>query len=592
MGRRVPLLILLGLVTLAQSDGQDVFEARQRALLRSAAAERDVRLFSVAARLGLREDLPRTFALFDSLARDSTAGGAFHGYVLMGTYLKFRNLLPDSLRKKVRESFRLHYTYRGDTENHWVMYYTGMYLAAQTWPGEDGTRWFNGRSSTENFEEAEGFLNHWMRLTTTVGQGEFDSPTYMPVFLTPMLVLYEFAGDSLMRRRAQMMCDLLLADLAVEHLRGNYGGGHSRDYPADIINPLIAQTTRITWLYFGQPERQLWDDPDFAPRYRGSWESVFAGLSSYRIPEMIVRIATDRSRPYVHRERKRVRNVMRFGDELNPPAYKYTYMTADYVLGSLHGGILEPFQQHTWDVTFVSDRRYNTIFTVHPYHSSRQLGMFFPEELNVLSKDVDRYKVVYTNPDKWNSSSPFEQTFQHRNALIVLYRIAAGAQHPHIDGFFPGTLDSRTVDPTGWIFCRSGKTTVAFYPLQPYEWIPEGKNWRFRSPHLRNGAVVEVATVRDTAEYNGFVARVRSTVPVMSAEGEPLKVTYTTTAGDRMEFTYDGPRLLNGTPWDPATTRLYDGPFMSADVGSEVIELKYGGRTRVLDFRQGRIFER
>jgi hypothetical protein len=59
-----------------------------------------------------------------------------------------------------------------------------------------------------------------------------------------------------------------------------------------------------------------------------------------------------------------------------------------------------------------------------------------------------------------------------------------------------------------------------------------------------------------------------------------------------MEFTYDGPRLLNGIPWDPATTRLYDGPFMSADVGSEVIELKYGGRTRVLDFRQGRIFER
>lgn len=388
-----------------------------------------------------------------------------------------------------------------------------------------------------------------------------------------------------------MMCDLLLADLAVEHLRGNYGGGHSRDYPADIINPLIAQTTRITWLYFGHPERQLWDEPDFAPRYRGSWESVFAALSTYRIPEMIVRMATDRSLPYVHRERKRVRNVMRFGDELNPPAYKYTYMTADYVLGSLHGGILEPFQQHTWDVTFASDRPYNTIFTVHPYHSSRQLGMFFPEELNVLSKDVDRYKVVYTNPDKWNSSSPFEQTFQHRNALIVLYQIAAGAQHPHIDGFFPGTLDSRTIDPTGWIFCRIGKTAVAFYPLQPYEWIPEGKNWRLRSPYLRNGAVVEVVAVSDTAAYTEFVKRVRSAVPGMSAEGEPLKVSYTTTGGDRLEFTYGGPRLVNGVPWDPATTRLFDGPFMSADVGSGVIELKYGERRRVLDFRQERIIE-
>ncbi len=128
----------------------------------------------------------------------------------------------------------------------------------------------------------------------------------------------------------------------------------------------------------------------YQPRVRGSWEIAFGALSGYHPPEMIVRIATDRSVPYVHRERKRVRNVIRFGDELNPPVYKYTYMTADYVLGSLQGGILQPFQQHTWDVTYVSSKPYNTVFTVHPSWSSRELGMFFPEELNVLAEDVDR----------------------------------------------------------------------------------------------------------------------------------------------------------------------------------------------------------
>ena len=120
-------------------------------------------------------------------------------------------------------------------------------------------------------------------------------------------------------------------------------------------------------------------------------------------------------------------------------------MTADYVLGSLQGGILQPFQQHTWDVTWVSTRPHNTIFSVHPSWSSRELGMFFPEELNVLAEDVDRYKLVYRSPDKWNSSSPYEQTFQHNNVLIVLYNIAAGAQHAHIDGFFPKTLDDRNL---------------------------------------------------------------------------------------------------------------------------------------------------
>jgi hypothetical protein len=336
----------------------------------------------------------------------------------------------------------------------------------------------------------------------------------------------------------------------------------------------------------------VWDEPDFAPRYRGSWESVLAAMSNYRIPGIIVRMATDRSRPYVHRERKRVRNVIRFGDELNPPAYKYTYMTADYVLGSLLGGVLEPFQQHTWDVTFVSDRPCNSIFTVHPYHSSRQLGMFFPEELNILSKDVDRYKVVYTNPDKWNSSSPFEQTFQHRNVLIVLYDIAPGSQHPHIDGFFPGNLDARRTDSSGWIFCRSGRTAVAFFPLQPYMWIHEGRNWRLRSGYLRNGAVVETAVVPDSASFERFVRRIRTRVPFRSRDHEPWKVTYTSSAGDRLAFSFDGPRLLNGRPWDPSSTRLYDGPFMSSETGSGIIRLKHGGRTRTLDFRQGRVIER
>jgi hypothetical protein len=174
----------------------------------------------------------------------------------------------------------------------------------------------------------------------------------------------------------------------------------------------------------------------------------------------------------VHTETKRARNIIRFGDKGNPhakgarPIYKYTYMTGDYVLGSLHGGIFQPSQQHTWDVTFVSDKPNNALFTLHPFHSGKELAMFFPEEQKVLSDEVNRFHPAYTDPGKWNSSSPYEQTFQHKNALIVLYAIDPGARHPHIDGFFPKTLDERVEDPSGWIFCQAGKTYVAFFPLK------------------------------------------------------------------------------------------------------------------------------
>ena len=41
---------------------------------------------------------------------------------------------------QVREAWRTYMPLRGDTENHWVMYYTTLYLMAQLWPGEPGDR--------------------------------------------------------------------------------------------------------------------------------------------------------------------------------------------------------------------------------------------------------------------------------------------------------------------------------------------------------------------------------------------------------------------------------------------------------------------
>ena len=127
--------------------------------------------------------------------------------------------------------------------------------------------------------------------------------------------------------------------------------------------------------------------------------------------------------------------------------------------------------------------------------------------------------------------------------------------------------------------------------MKPYEWIEEEKNWRLRSHHLENGVVVEVASVGGTAEYEGFMQGIRSLrVPTGQFDRVPA-VTYTSLAGDTLTFCYDGPRLLNGKPVDVTATRLYDGPFMSADVGTGIIELRHGGRTRILDFPSAIITE-
>ena len=570
---------------------QAAFEARRQRLIDVVSRERDRSFNTVTAKLFTGNDKPFALMMLDSLATDEGIGGMFYAYSAIGTYLKFRDQLPDSLKRKIRRAFQARTMYRGDTENHWVMYYTGIYLAAQTWPNEDRSQWFNGKSSEENFREAEGWLLHWINLSSTIGQGEFDSPTYFITFIAPMLTLYEFANEPVMKRKAHMMVDLLFVDYASEHLGGNYCGGHSRDYPEDIINPLAAPAATWAWLYFGEPRTELWQGNRYRPRNRGSWETIFGATSTYRLPEIIYHIATDRSKSYVHTETKRVRNVIRFGREMNPPVYKYTYMTRQYALGSLQGGILQPIQQHTWDATYVSDKPNNTIFTLHPFFSGKELATFFPEEQKFLSDEVNRYHLVYTNPNKWNSSSPYEQTFQHKNTIIVLYNLDETAQQPHIDGFFPKNLDEREIHNSGWIICRAGSVFIAVYPLKPSEWIEEGVNWRWRSNEKQNGVVVEVGSTDEDESYQAFKSRVAQLHPEIINAGKAFTVQYKTRHGDSMRFTFGGKRVLNGQTISFHTYKFFNGPFVQSERGSGVVRMTYKNAVRELDFKKALVRE-
>jgi hypothetical protein len=481
------------------------------------------------------------------------------------------------------------------------MYYASLFLAAEQWPGLPGSEWYNGRSSDENLTDAKEYLLHWMKVTTTIGQGEFDSPDYFPEYAISMTLLADFAQNPEMKLRGRMMLDYLFADFGAEHLDGQYLGGFSRIYQPAVYKPLLSPASQFAYLYFGTGE----------PTQSG-WIALPA-LSSYKLPEIIYRIALDRTTPYVHRERKRVRNVIRFGTEKNPPVYKYTYVTPDYGIGSLQGGILQPIQQHTWGVRYRYGRPYTTIFGLHPYWSSYELGMFFPEELKPLIADVTASKSTYNNPDKWTGGSPFERTFQHRNTIIVLYDIPGGTVTEHIDGFFPRNLEERIVDDSGWILCKAGETYVGWYPLQAGEWIEEHEtpgqaknaigrptetdrskesgNWRFRSHSLQNGYVIEVRSRREAGSFEKFAKNLRSRKPSATLKPGSVSVTYTTLGNETMKFSYPDGRMLNGKRVDITRTKLFDGPFLKAEVGSQKLEILHGGKRRLLDFTVPRIVE-
>lgn len=530
--------------------------------------------YDVAARLRLGIDEDGVFTMLDSLLSRPPRGDMFWMFPFVTAWFAGRDRLPESYTARLRDLWRTYMPYRGDTENHWALYYSTLYLMAQEFPDDPGDRWFTGKTAKENFAEAEEYLIHWIDLTTTIGQGEYDSPHYLKVFIAPMALLYAYARDPAMQRRAAMMLDYLIADFAVESLNGLYGGAHSRLYEREVVEPWLAPSSRFAWFLFG--------NGPFNP----SSEGYILAQSGYVPPLILYQIATDRSRPYVHREYKRTRHRIRNSDVKNAPVYKYTAMRDAYVLGSSQGGLLQPIQQQTWDLTWAVDDprgQHNTLFTLHPYSSPREGTMYFAEPWDMVTELIVRSKKEYDDPTKWTGGSPYEHVSQHGDALVALYDIAEGARHPHVSGFFSKDLTRREEDASGWIFAHGGDAYIAYYPLAPYEWREEATgDWRLHSPHLKNGAVVQVAPASAFDSWDAFKQAIRA-LPLTTEAGTP-QVQFTTLSGDALDVRYGETPLVNGAPVDYGAWPLFGGPFLRAERGSRTLEIRYGRARRVLDF--------
>jgi hypothetical protein len=533
----------------------------------------------IAAKLKMHEDAALCSRRLEELLAEGPTGDMFWMYPVTAIAYLDQGQLSDSARRALRRSFLTYMPYRGDTENHWLLYYSSMYLMAQLWPDQTGDQWFNGKSSTENFREAAGWIESWVRLTTTRGQGEYDSPHYMGLYFLSMSYLAEWAKDPAMKKRAAMMLDYLIADYAAESLDGIYAGAHSRVYDRPVIEKWNNVSSDFGWVLFGQ---------GYAAEPPANYLLYYLLASAYEPPEILKHIATDRDRPYTHFERKRTRNRWRFYDELHGPVYKTTYIRREYAVSSDQGGTLQPIQEHSWDVTwYVPDPRgvHNTLFTLHPYSSLHELQTYFTFPPDQSVAEVVSSKKSYDSPDKLVGGSPYEQIFQDQDSVIVLYDIPPASRFPHINGFFSKDLAELHEDPSGWIFARGGDALIACRPLQPYTWKPiEGGGKRLFSPYLKNGMVVQVAA---RSEFRDMEAFRRAILALgLEAKVEPIPyVRFHSLRGKTLTFTFGQTPQVNGVAVDYAQWPLFGGPFVEAAVDSQQLTLKYGEMRRTLNFR-------
>ncbi len=133
----------------------------------------------IAAKLWMHEDAALCSRRLVQLLAAGPSGDMFWMFPVTAIAYLDRGQLSESARLALRRSWKTYMPYRGDTENHWLLYYTCLYLAAQLWPDQNSNEWYTGKSSEENLREAKEWIESWVRLTTTRGQGE--SITSLPI---------------------------------------------------------------------------------------------------------------------------------------------------------------------------------------------------------------------------------------------------------------------------------------------------------------------------------------------------------------------------------------------------------------------------
>ena len=482
-------------------------------------------------------------------------GDMFWMYGMAGLYHSTKDILPDSIKARFRDAWKHRTPYRGDTENHFLMYYGSLFLMSEVWPDLPGSEWFTGRSSQEINRESREYLLHWINDVARYGLIEWDSPRYQYYFLTPLLLLANYAEDSVVRKSSSMLVEVMLAELAIKYVQGNYVGAHSRTFEAAALNARVGETLAYAEFCFEDRVHDL--QPDLA----------FAASGSWTCPQIIRQVATSRRNAMTFREAKRGRPTIRYSptDTMVP---KVTYVTPQYSLGSIQGGLVQPIQQQSWKLVLHELPGSNTITGLHPYLSARELATFFPEEPSLQAERIESTKAGYSNENKWVGGSPYQRLRQEQHTLFIAYDIPSDDRVQHANFFIPAGMKWETLpekDSTlkrdRWYSITGGGIECELYFTTAMRLIGETNGFRLRSLDPKCRAIVRVVD-NEPGELRGSQHR--------NLARELLD--------DKL---WEIARQAN---YDSAQKFLYASWHLNSERGSGIITINGNEGTRVLNF--------
>jgi len=570
---------------------------RARQVLGAVGEGENVNMWTVHARLALgrataaqvHEGVVRQ--LDTPRIRGDGGAGPFHVLPAMLLLCRWESHLAPETVGIIRRTFCQGVTQRGNTENHWLMYYTGILLAAERWAHDPVL--INGRPPAVMRAEATRWILGTIERTARLGHHEYDSPGYHMEHMAPYLGLFEHARDEHLRHQVELVLSLLVADMALEYFRGSWAGGHSREGYRQNTWTRVGPIQTLQYIYFG--------GEDFDPEFHVHGYAIPAAVSTYRPPALFAEMALDRSRAHVVRKTKAPRSIIRHTDRDPAPVRKYTYMSRSFALGSsqigLPGPPAGPIDLVSWDLTWHGAKHQAKIGCNHPYVHPGRFSAFLGPLPQAARRAIGDGKPYLQRLDRLFGASPYERMMQHEGTVVILYRIPPDDDAPFVNLYLPRSVD--WVARAGWLLGDLGEFHVAVRPIGPYSWerIREATRdgimvsagdlidaWLLRLEDPCAGLVLEAVEADEVESFGEYCARRAGSDVDLSGWPRDQRVRVDTLSGTCLDMVYDGPHMVDGQAIDYDAWPLYGSPGAQAEVNTGHMVFRHDDSELTLDF--------
>lgn len=528
-------------------------------------------------------------------------------WAILNVFMRHGDKMDQPLRDDVQWICTRNTSWAGSTGNLSFLIPFNLYLTEKMWDPallpKDGRYGARGEAALKMF---------FRRMDYTVSRGspEFASRPYL-IYNIGILLNFdnEFIEPEL-AKRAAIAYEMSIAHAAGSWLRGNWITPAGRSYPAHVTQ-VPGGNAAMLWTYFGGP----------TPPLGGVSPAVYTAAEAWRPHPLIVKAATERDRPYVHRSR--------------------------------FDGV------HHFQTSFI-DRTYGVFSTAltHPATGRKASiwGQTYPYGVMFDQPDTTKASICWMTVPACDDKpltnhtqgidSRFCEYLQREGSLLL---VANDLRNPtllpqtrtDVKGHRQFSLETRSIlgyVPDGYlaliddaatdgrIFLDYGSVLIAFSASQPFTWTPRGglfsggglskEDSEFRIAADNAALALEAAhpdefpaaaaPERLAAFKKAIVAKTKLSLGTAELPGEPVKgqppatpvpprvvakATYVDRSGHTLDKTFQGPATIDGEPVDYASWPLVDNPWVHQDWDGNM-RISDGVTERIYDVKTWTITER